>query len=139
MKRRRTIAFTNSLSRSCRNPPKTRVSGNMSKSLNLIKTSASNPKVWVVISVSVVGIVVVAETLRRRRKVKADGRVDFGAFIERFELLPFPQLPPPAAAQPLAGLTFAVKDKLAFLLTHTLPSLSLSLFCTVILVACCDR
>ncbi|XP_031261234.1 outer envelope protein 64, mitochondrial isoform X4 [Pistacia vera] len=82
----------------------------MSKSLNLIKTNALNPKVWVVIGVSVVGIVVVAETLGRRRKVKADGRVDFCAFIERFELLPFPQPPPPAARQPLSGLKFAIKD-----------------------------
>lgn len=37
-------------------------------------------------------------------------REDFGAFVERFELLPFPQPPPPAAKQPLAGLTFAVED-----------------------------
>lgn len=37
-------------------------------------------------------------------------RKDFGAFVERFELLPFPQPPPPAARQPLAGLTFAVVD-----------------------------
>ncbi|CAA6658829.1 unnamed protein product [Spirodela intermedia] len=35
---------------------------------------------------------------------------DFGAFIERFELLPAPQPPPPAARQPLAELRFAVSD-----------------------------
>ncbi|KAJ4716892.1 outer envelope protein 64, mitochondrial [Melia azedarach] len=70
----------------------------------------SSAKVWVVIGVSVVGIVVVAETLRRRRKLKSSGVIDFNAFVERFELLPFPQPPPPAARQPLADLTFAIKD-----------------------------
>ncbi|WP_348240326.1 hypothetical protein, partial [Salmonella enterica] len=69
----------------------------MSKSLSIIKTSASNPKVWVVIGVSVVGMVVLAETLRRKRNLKLKGRVDFGAFVERFELIPFPQPPPPAS------------------------------------------
>ncbi|CAH1433629.1 unnamed protein product [Lactuca virosa] len=39
-------------------------------------------------------------------------REDYGDFIERFELLPFPQPPPPAAKQPLSGLTFAVSDVL---------------------------
>lgn len=82
----------------------------MSKSFNIIKTNTSNPKVWVVIGVSVVGFVVLAETLRRRRNLKLNGRVDFGAFLERFELIPFPQPPPPAARQPLAGLKFAIKD-----------------------------
>ncbi|KAH9658185.1 Outer envelope protein 64 [Citrus sinensis] len=82
----------------------------MSKSFNIIKTNTSNPKVWVVIGVSVVGFVVLAETLRRRRNPKLNGRVDFGAFLERFELIPFPQPPPPAARQPLAGLKFAIKD-----------------------------
>ncbi|KAH9697844.1 Outer envelope protein 64 [Citrus sinensis] len=83
----------------------------MSKSFNIIKTNTSNPKVWVVIGVSVVGFVVLAETLRRRRNLKLNGRVDFGAFLERFELIPFPQPPPPAARQPLAGLKFAIKDR----------------------------
>ncbi|KAH9658189.1 Outer envelope protein 64 [Citrus sinensis] len=83
----------------------------MSKSFNIIKTNTSNPKVWVVIGVSVVGFVVLAETLRRRRNPKLNGRVDFGAFLERFELIPFPQPPPPAARQPLAGLKFAIKDR----------------------------
>ncbi|KAH7575593.1 hypothetical protein ACOSP7_004658 [Xanthoceras sorbifolium] len=82
----------------------------MSKSLNLMKTHVSNQKMWVVIGVSVVGIVVLAETLRRRRKEKMSARVDFGAFVQRFELLHFPQPPPPAARQPLSGLTFAISD-----------------------------
>ncbi|KAI9177878.1 hypothetical protein LWI28_020220 [Acer negundo] len=66
---------------------------------------------WAVIGVSVVGIVVLAETMRRRRrKVKMSAPLDFGAFVERFELLPFPQPPPPAARQSLSGLTFAIND-----------------------------
>ncbi|KAK4254244.1 hypothetical protein QN277_009650 [Acacia crassicarpa] len=81
----------------------------MSKSLNLIKENASNPKLWLVIGIGVAGVVVLAETRRRRRKVKAL-KEGFGAFIERFELLPFPQPPPPAAKQTLSGLTFAISD-----------------------------
>lgn len=41
-------------------------------------------------------------------------REDFGAFVERFEILPFPQPPPPAAKQSLSGLTFAIKDMYVF-------------------------
>ncbi|KAA8536460.1 hypothetical protein F0562_028938 [Nyssa sinensis] len=82
----------------------------MSKSFNLGKISVSNPKVWIVIGISVAGIVILTETRRRRLKARTLGREDFGAFIERFELLPFPQPPPPAARQLLFGLTFAVKD-----------------------------
>ncbi|KAJ7968214.1 outer envelope protein 64, mitochondrial [Quillaja saponaria] len=82
----------------------------MSNPLKLIKDNASNPKLWVVIGIGVAGIVVLAETRRRRRNAKMVEREDFGAFIERFELLPFPQPPPPAAKQKLSGLTFAIKD-----------------------------
>ncbi|XP_012479999.1 outer envelope protein 64, mitochondrial [Gossypium raimondii] len=82
----------------------------MSKTLNLIKTNASNPKVWIVAGITVAGIIVVAETRRRRKKAMIIKREDFGAFMERFELIPFPQPPPPAAKLPLLGLTFAIKD-----------------------------
>ncbi|XVF67217.1 hypothetical protein PTKIN_Ptkin10aG0102300 [Pterospermum kingtungense] len=83
----------------------------MSKTLNLIKTNASNPKVWIVAGITVAGIIVLAEaTRRRRRKAMIIKREDFGAFLERLELNPFPQPPPPAAKLPLSGLTFAVKD-----------------------------
>ncbi|WRX14119.1 Tetratricopeptide repeat 1 - like 5 [Theobroma cacao] len=83
----------------------------MSKALHLIKTNASNPKVWIVAGVTVAGIIVLAETSRRmRRKAIIIKREDFGAFLERFELIPFPQPPPPAAKLPLSGLTFAIKD-----------------------------
>ncbi|XP_052881385.1 outer envelope protein 64, mitochondrial-like isoform X2 [Gossypium arboreum] len=82
----------------------------MSKTLNLIKANASNPKVWLVAGITVAGIIVVAETRRRRKKAMIIKREDFGAFMERFELIPFPQPPPPAAKLPLSGLTFAIKD-----------------------------
>lgn len=76
-----------------------------------LKVDVTNPKVWIVIGIGVAGIVIIAES-RRRRRLRATKllREDFGAFIERFELLPFPQPPPPAARQTLAGLTFAIKD-----------------------------
>ncbi|KAF5951892.1 hypothetical protein HYC85_009836 [Camellia sinensis] len=82
----------------------------MSKQFSLGKIHVSNPKVWIVIGVGVAGVLILAETQRRRLRATKLEREDFGAFIERFELLPFPQPPPPAARQPLYGLTFAIKD-----------------------------
>lgn len=80
----------------------------MSNTLSLIQSNASNPKVWVVIGVTVAGIVILAET--RKRRIKALREEDFGAFVDRFELLPFPPPPPPAAKQSLSGLTFSISD-----------------------------
>lgn len=82
----------------------------MSNPLKVLQANASNPKLWILIGVGVAGVVILAETRRRGRNGKVLHREDFGAFIHRFELQPFPQPPPPAARQPLAGLTFAVKD-----------------------------
>ncbi|CAL5377716.1 unnamed protein product [Camellia sinensis] len=82
----------------------------MSKQFSLGKIHVSNPKVWIVIGVGVAGVLILAETQRRRLRATKLEREDFGAFIERFEILPFPQPPPPAARQPLYGLTFAIKD-----------------------------
>lgn len=55
------------------------------------------------------GMAAAAETRRRRRR-KPKFKEDFGAFVQRFLILPFPQPPPPAAKQTLAGLTFAIND-----------------------------
>lgn len=77
----------------------------------LSKLNVSNPKVWVVIGVGLAGALILVEVHRRRLNGKNKAKDDFGAFVERFELLPSPQPPPPAARLPLAGLTFAVSDK----------------------------
>lgn len=63
-----------------------------------------------VIGVGLAGALILAEVHRRRLNAKSNINEDFGAFVERFELLPFPQPPPPAARLPLSGLTFAVSD-----------------------------
>ncbi|XP_014517079.1 outer envelope protein 64, mitochondrial-like [Vigna radiata var. radiata] len=74
----------------------------MSKSLKL---NASNPKVWLLIGIGLAGAVVLVETRRRRRwKLPKE---DFGAFVERFELLPIRQ---PDQTQTLSALSFAIKD-----------------------------
>ncbi|CAA2968269.1 outer envelope 64, mitochondrial [Olea europaea subsp. europaea] len=75
----------------------------------LSKLNVSNPKVWVVIGVSIAGVLIFAK-VRRRFNSRSSIKEDFGAFVERFELLPFPQPPPPAARLPLAGLAFAIND-----------------------------
>ncbi|CAJ1963481.1 unnamed protein product [Sphenostylis stenocarpa] len=74
----------------------------MSKSLKL---NASNPKLWLLLGIGLAGAVVLAETRRRRRRKLP--KEDFGAFVERFELLPIPQ---PDQTQALSALTFAIKD-----------------------------
>ncbi|KAH6773255.1 translocon at the outer membrane of chloroplasts 64-V [Perilla frutescens var. hirtella] len=76
----------------------------------LSKLNVSYPKVWVVIGVGLAGALILAEVHRRRLNAKGNVSEDFGAFVERFELLPFPQPPPPAARLPLSTLTFAVSD-----------------------------
>ncbi|XP_076960496.1 outer envelope protein 64, mitochondrial-like [Bidens hawaiensis] len=76
-----------------------------------MKLITSNPKLWIVIGVTVAGaFIITAETRRRRSKGILIVKEDYGVFIQRFELLPFPQPPPPAAKQPLSALTFAVND-----------------------------
>ncbi|XP_011002073.1 PREDICTED: outer envelope protein 64, mitochondrial [Populus euphratica] len=77
--------------------------------MNTVKANIKNPKVWVlVIGVTVAGGVGGGGAETRRRKAKF--KEDFGAFVQRFLILPSPQPPPPAAKQTLAGLTFAIND-----------------------------
>jgi len=109
----------------------------MTKSLKI--SVPSNPKVWILIGIGVAGIAVLAEAERRRRRRKRDEKLleieDFGAFVERFELLPFPQLPPPAAPQSLSGLTFAVKDMFVILLFNIVFLKVLKCWCVILLVS----
>ncbi|KAK7331715.1 hypothetical protein VNO80_28452 [Phaseolus coccineus] len=76
----------------------------MSKSFKL---KASNPKLWLLIGIGLAGAVVLTETRRRRRRKLP--KEDFGALVERFELLPIPQ-PDQTQTQTLSALTFAIKD-----------------------------
>ncbi|KAL3512174.1 hypothetical protein ACH5RR_024891 [Cinchona calisaya] len=66
---------------------------------------ASSPvNLWVLLGLGLAGILIMTKKLKKA--VKAD----FGAFVERFQLLPPPPPPPPKAPHPLTGLTFAVSD-----------------------------
>ncbi|KAF2309110.1 hypothetical protein GH714_000573 [Hevea brasiliensis] len=66
---------------------------------------ASNPaNLWVLLGLGLAGILLMT------RKLKKAIREDFGAFVEKLQLLPPPQPAPPKAPHPLTGLTFAVSD-----------------------------
>nr|ACG26749.1 amidase [Zea mays]ACG29300.1 amidase [Zea mays]ACG30101.1 amidase [Zea mays] len=76
-------------------------------------TVASNPRVWIVASIAVAGVLVLAEVARRRRRWlrgMSGTPADAGSFCDRFELHPPAQPPPPAARHILSGLTFAASD-----------------------------
>ncbi|XP_021292215.1 outer envelope protein 64, chloroplastic [Herrania umbratica] len=59
---------------------------------------------WVLLGLGLAGILLM--TKRLKKTIKAD----FGAFIQKLELLPPPQPAPPKAPHPLTGLSFAVSD-----------------------------
>ncbi|XVF50476.1 hypothetical protein PTKIN_Ptkin04bG0104500 [Pterospermum kingtungense] len=66
---------------------------------------ASNAaNLWVLLGLGLAGILLM--TKRLKKTIKAD----FGAFIQRLELLPPPQPAPPKAPHPLTNLNFAVSD-----------------------------
>lgn len=71
---------------------------------------ASNAaNLWVLLGLGLAGILLM--TKRLKKTIKAD----FGAFIQRLELLPPPQPAPPKARHPLTNLNFAVSDVYAVL------------------------
>ncbi|MED6108739.1 hypothetical protein PIB30_026825 [Stylosanthes scabra] len=84
----------------------------MSKALSLVKRNASNPKLWLLLGLglglttTVLLLTHTRRTRRTRRLLTSSDKNFFGAFIHRFELLPFRAAP----NQTLRGLTFAVKD-----------------------------
>ncbi|GMH01071.1 hypothetical protein Nepgr_002910 [Nepenthes gracilis] len=66
--------------------------------------ASSSANLWVLLGLGLAGILILA---RKRKKAV---REDFGAFVERLQLLPPPQPAPPKAPHPLTGLSFAVSD-----------------------------
>ncbi|EEF31906.1 translocon at the outer membrane of chloroplasts 64 [Ricinus communis] len=65
----------------------------------------SNPaNLWVLLGLGIAGILLVT------KKLKKVIREDFGAFVQKLQLLPPPPPAPPKAPHPLTGLTFAVSD-----------------------------
>ena len=65
---------------------------------------SQSANLWVLLGLGLARILIMT------RKLKKAIREDFGAFIEKFQLLPPPPPPPPKAPHPLTGLTFAVSD-----------------------------
>ncbi|KAG6511572.1 hypothetical protein ZIOFF_029645 [Zingiber officinale] len=61
--------------------------------------------IFVLLGVGLAGILLMTRRLRRRVT-----KEDFGAFVQRLQVLPPPPPPPPKAPHPLTGLTFAVAD-----------------------------
>ncbi|XP_057520626.1 outer envelope protein 64, chloroplastic [Amaranthus tricolor] len=67
--------------------------------------ASSNTNLWVMLGLGLAGTI-----LLMTRKLKRAIMPDFGAFIQKLELLPPPQPAPPKAPHPLTDLTFAVSD-----------------------------
>lgn len=66
--------------------------------------ASSSANLWVLLGLGIAGMLIMTKKLKRAV------RADFGAFIERLQLLPPPQPAPPKAPHPLTGLSFAVSD-----------------------------
>ncbi|KAL5815477.1 hypothetical protein ACOSQ4_026118 [Xanthoceras sorbifolium] len=66
--------------------------------------SSHAANLWVLLGLGLAGILLMT------KKLKKSIREDFGAFIEKLQLLPPPQPAPPKAPHPLTSLTFAVTD-----------------------------
>ncbi|KAF6144586.1 hypothetical protein GIB67_006078 [Kingdonia uniflora] len=67
-------------------------------------SSSAAANICVLLGLGLAGILLMT---RRMKKVI---REDFGAFVEKFQLLPPPPPAPPKAPHPLTGLSFAVSD-----------------------------
>ncbi|KAL8124017.1 hypothetical protein AgCh_011864 [Apium graveolens] len=62
--------------------------------------SSAAANLWVLLGLGIAGIFIMT------KKIKKTIQVDFGAFVERFQLLPPPQPAPPKAPHPLTGFSF---------------------------------
>lgn len=67
-------------------------------------SSQSSNNLWVLLGLGLAGIYVLT------RKLKQSVKEDFGAFIQKLQLLPPPPPAPPKAPHPLTSLTFAISD-----------------------------
>lgn len=67
--------------------------------------ASSSANIWVMLGLGLAGTI-----LLMTQKLKKAVKEDFGAFIQKLQLLPPPQPAPPKAPNPLTGLTFAVSD-----------------------------
>ncbi|PSR96523.1 Translocon at the outer membrane of chloroplasts like [Actinidia chinensis var. chinensis] len=67
--------------------------------------ASPSANLWVLLGLGLAGIILMTRKLKKKVV-----REDFGAFVERFQLIPPPQPPPPKAPHPLTGLFFAVSD-----------------------------
>ncbi|CAI0400427.1 unnamed protein product [Linum tenue] len=79
--------------------------------ITMVSTSSSSPtapstraNLLVLLGLGLAGILLLT------RKLKRAVREDFGAFVQKLQLLPPPQPAPPKARHPLTDLTFAVSD-----------------------------
>lgn len=66
--------------------------------------ASQSANLWVLLGLGLAGILLMTKRLKKNIKQ------DFGAFIEKLQLLPPPQPLPPKAPHPLTGLSFAVSD-----------------------------
>ncbi|XP_047149382.1 translocon at the outer membrane of chloroplasts 64 isoform X2 [Vigna umbellata] len=66
--------------------------------------ATQSANLWVLLGLGLAGILLIT------RKLKKSVREDFGAFLEKLQLLPPPQPAPPKAPHPLTALTFALSD-----------------------------
>lgn len=66
--------------------------------------ASSSANLWVMLGLGIAGILLMT------KKLKKSVKEDFGAFIQKLQLLPPPQPAPPKAPNPLTNLSFAVSD-----------------------------
>ncbi|PNX59790.1 hypothetical protein L195_g059862 [Trifolium pratense] len=67
--------------------------------------SPHHHNIWVVLGLGLAGGIYLLT-----RKLKQSIKEDFGAFIQKLQLLPPPPPAPPKAPHPLTSLTFAISD-----------------------------